>query len=166
MLRNPDILRKVQEEIRPRFTSYEQVTQFSTQNMPYTRAVLTESMRIFPPLPIGLPRVVPQGGDTVDGHFVPENVSCCSMDMHSASLTMLLACLFVARPWCRRIPWRPLFLQRISSAPGISSLIGGYFTLPMTFWKPRNHFLLDRGVALGKSKSPENIISVNPERRC
>ena len=32
-------------------------------------------MRIFPPLPFALPRVVPAGGDTVDGHFLPEGVS-------------------------------------------------------------------------------------------
>lgn len=32
-------------------------------------------MRIYPPLPFALPRVVPAGGDTVDGHFLPEGVS-------------------------------------------------------------------------------------------
>ncbi|KAH8635732.1 hypothetical protein IG631_11133 [Alternaria alternata] len=32
-------------------------------------------MRIYPPLPFPLPRVVPQGGDIVDGHFIPEGVS-------------------------------------------------------------------------------------------
>ena len=30
---------------------------------------------MYPPLPFALPRVVPEGGDTVDGKFVPAGVS-------------------------------------------------------------------------------------------
>lgn len=30
---------------------------------------------MYPPLPFALPRVVPEGGDTVDGHFLPAGVS-------------------------------------------------------------------------------------------
>ncbi|KAL9116200.1 MAG: hypothetical protein Q9227_000571 [Pyrenula ochraceoflavens] len=32
-------------------------------------------MRMYPPLPLALPRIVPPGGDTVDGYFVPGGVS-------------------------------------------------------------------------------------------
>ncbi len=37
-------------------------------------AVILEGLRIYPPLPFALPRVVPEGGDTVDGHFLPAGV--------------------------------------------------------------------------------------------
>ena len=38
-------------------------------------AVIEEGLRIFPSAPIGFVRTVPEGGDTVDGHFVPGGVS-------------------------------------------------------------------------------------------
>lgn len=37
-------------------------------------AVILEGMRVYAPLPFALPRVVPEGGDTVDGYFLPEKV--------------------------------------------------------------------------------------------
>ena len=37
-------------------------------------AVILEGLRIYPPLPFALPRVVPEGGATVNGHFLPEGV--------------------------------------------------------------------------------------------
>ena len=36
-------------------------------------------MRIYAPLPLGLPRVVPRGGDTVDGHFLPAEVETIAL---------------------------------------------------------------------------------------
>jgi len=32
-------------------------------------------LRIYPPIPFGMPRIVPKDGDTVDGMFVPGGVS-------------------------------------------------------------------------------------------
>lgn len=37
-------------------------------------AVLDESMRVFPPVPGGLPRYTAKGGGMIAGEFVPENV--------------------------------------------------------------------------------------------
>ncbi|KAH8660701.1 benzoate 4-monooxygenase cytochrome P450 [Tricladium varicosporioides] len=69
--RNPDALQKLRQEIRTSFSAYEEVTANSTVSLKYLNAVLLEGMRMYPPLPFALPRVVPQGGDTVDGHFLP-----------------------------------------------------------------------------------------------
>ncbi|KAJ5938881.1 hypothetical protein N7466_002015 [Penicillium verhagenii] len=68
------------------FASYEDITASSTLSLKYLHAVILEGLRIYPPLPIALPRVVPKGGDTVDGHFLPEgtivstNPLACSLD--------------------------------------------------------------------------------------
>ena len=75
LLRSPAILGRLQGEIRGQFRSYEEITSLSTLRLHYLRAVILEGLRIYPPLPFALPRVVPDGGDTVDGHFLPGGVS-------------------------------------------------------------------------------------------
>jgi cytochrome P450 len=69
--RNPHILRKLQDEIRTTFSSYSEIDNATTTNLKYLNAVCREGMRVYPPLPFPLPRVVPAGGDTVDGHYIP-----------------------------------------------------------------------------------------------
>ncbi|KAF2661029.1 cytochrome P450 [Lophiostoma macrostomum CBS 122681] len=71
LMQHPDWMRKVQHESRTMFDSYEDITALSTQDMPIAKAVCLEAFRLYPPVPLGLSRVVPPGGDTVDGHFVP-----------------------------------------------------------------------------------------------
>ncbi|KAI0506888.1 cytochrome P450 [Xylaria bambusicola] len=71
LLRNPEIMMKLQEEIRSSFTSYNEITGKSTQRLKYLKAVMLEAMRIYPPLPFALPRVVPSPGELVDGTFLP-----------------------------------------------------------------------------------------------
>lgn len=70
------MLKKLQKEIRTAFQAYDEINGSTTANLHYLHAVCLEALRIFPPLPLGLPRVVPVGGDTIDGHFVPAGVSC------------------------------------------------------------------------------------------
>jgi cytochrome P450 len=65
----------LQQEIRSAFKTYSEIDGTSTIPLKYLSAVALEAMRIYPPLPFALPRVVPAGGDTVDGHFLPEGVS-------------------------------------------------------------------------------------------
>ncbi|KAF9883261.1 hypothetical protein FE257_003817 [Aspergillus nanangensis] len=52
--------------------------------MPYLDAVIKEGLRLFPPIPMSFPRYVPQGGRTIDGHFVPQGtiVSCQPYSVH------------------------------------------------------------------------------------
>ncbi|KAI8953272.1 putative cytochrome P450 [Xylaria longipes] len=71
LLKTPAVMKMLSEEIRGAFQKYEDITDRSTQRLPYLRAVILEGMRMYPPLPFPLPRVVPEGGDTVDGHFLP-----------------------------------------------------------------------------------------------
>lgn len=75
LLKNPDMLRKLQEEVRSSFSSFDQININSAARLKYVQAVCLEALRVFPPLPLGLPRVVPKDGEVVDGHFVDGGVS-------------------------------------------------------------------------------------------
>ncbi|KAK3343539.1 benzoate 4-monooxygenase cytochrome P450 [Lasiosphaeria hispida] len=74
LLRTPEAMRELQKEIRASFKTYSDIGSKSTLDLPYLGAVIQEGLRIYPPLPIALPRVVPEGGDTVDGHPLPAGV--------------------------------------------------------------------------------------------
>ncbi|KEF53687.1 uncharacterized protein A1O9_10087 [Exophiala aquamarina CBS 119918] len=72
---NPDKMEKLCVEIRAAFSSEDQITYDSTSKLVYLNACLEEGLRIHPPVPTGLLRTVPAGGDTIDGHFVPGGTS-------------------------------------------------------------------------------------------
>ncbi|ROV97385.1 hypothetical protein VMCG_06862 [Cytospora schulzeri] len=72
LLRNPDCLQKVTQEVRSAFQTEEDITFSSVQNLTYMLACLKEAMRCYPPVAGTMPRVVPKGGAHVAGHFVPE----------------------------------------------------------------------------------------------
>lgn len=74
LLRNPELDSKMRQEIRSSFESYGDIDARSAAKLCYVHAVCLEALRIYPPLPLGLPRTVPAGGDTIDGVYVPEGV--------------------------------------------------------------------------------------------
>ncbi|MCJ1470908.1 hypothetical protein MMC07_009556, partial [Pseudocyphellaria aurata] len=71
LFKTPHAAKKLQEEVRGAFASYSDINAASTASLEYMHAVILEGLRIHPPLPFALPRIVPKGGDTVDGHFLP-----------------------------------------------------------------------------------------------
>lgn len=70
LCRNPRVYQKLAQEIRGRFTTYEQIDAHAVGSVPYLTAVIEEGLRLFPPFAMGLPRVSP--GETVDGNFIPQ----------------------------------------------------------------------------------------------
>lgn len=83
LLSNPDVLKKLQAEIRHAFRSEDEITPLSVRSpgkLPYMEAVLTESLRMYPPIPALLPRVLGSVGDVIDGRFVPPNVITSIID--------------------------------------------------------------------------------------
>jgi cytochrome P450 len=71
ILTHPDILERLVAEIREVFHSVDQIQLPDLNNLTYLNAVLLESMRIYPPVAITLPRVVPEDGEVIAGGFVP-----------------------------------------------------------------------------------------------
>ncbi|KAI1372287.1 cytochrome P450 [Hypoxylon crocopeplum] len=72
---HPDVLAKLTDEVRHSFTSEDQITLTSVNSLNYMLACLNESLRQYPPVATGLPRVVPKGGHTIAGRFVPEDTA-------------------------------------------------------------------------------------------
>lgn len=70
LIRCPDKMAKLQDEIRSVFSSMDEITADSVSNLEYLEAVIEEGLRIFPPAPYGPPRV--STGATVDGVYVPK----------------------------------------------------------------------------------------------
>lgn len=74
LLRHPEVYQRLVHEIRSTFSSEKEIRFEVLKDLPYMSACINEAMRVFPPVPAGLLRTVPKGGDTIDGYFVPEGV--------------------------------------------------------------------------------------------
>ena len=64
LLRNPEPLGKLQDEIRS-LSSEDDITFANMASMTYLKAVIDESMRVYPPVPATMVRVVPGNGAKV-----------------------------------------------------------------------------------------------------
>lgn len=88
LVQHKGVLHRLTQEIRGAFQSERDITIASTANLPYLNAVVSEGLRLNPPVVIGVPRVVPDGGDTVCGRWVPGGVrssnpsSCVSSSLN------------------------------------------------------------------------------------
>lgn len=94
LLTNPACLEKLQAEIRGAFATYDLITGPATAKLPYLHAVAQEAMRIFAPVPLDLSRIVPAGGDTVDGYHVPAGTV-----VSAAPVASCLSSANYVRPW-------------------------------------------------------------------
>lgn len=71
LLKHPDKLAKLIEEIRTGFNSEKDITSQAVAENRYLRAVLDEAQRIYPAVPKHNERVAPAEGCVVDGKFIP-----------------------------------------------------------------------------------------------
>ncbi|KAH8670784.1 averantin oxidoreductase [Xylariales sp. PMI_506] len=71
LLRTPHAYARITAELRLAFSDPQSMTFLQLQELPYMNACIDEALRIFPPVPTGLTRTVPAGGDTVVGEFLP-----------------------------------------------------------------------------------------------
>ncbi|KAF2261871.1 cytochrome P450 [Lojkania enalia] len=86
ILRDKALYNRLKNEIRTRFPTYKSINAQDAVSLPFLRTVILEAMRIYAPVAPGLPRLVPRGGDTVDGIFVPEG-TVVSTNAFSANLS-------------------------------------------------------------------------------
>lgn len=77
LLTNPPTMALLCEEIR-RIKSSEELNFENVANFKYINACLKEALRIYPPVPIGSPRVIPENGQAMLGTWLPAEtrVSC------------------------------------------------------------------------------------------
>ena len=76
LLLHPDCLKQVREEIDQALDEDDVVAPYEkVKHLPYLRACLDESLRLFPPTSHGLPRVTPPQGAMILGEFIPGNTS-------------------------------------------------------------------------------------------
>lgn len=75
LTQNPAALSKVTKEIREKFRDESLLTIQSLTRTTYLTACIEEALRLVPPVPEGLPRVTPQEGEWICGHWVPGGVS-------------------------------------------------------------------------------------------
>ncbi|KAI2475343.1 cytochrome p450 [Pyrenophora tritici-repentis] len=70
LLTNPDKLKKLVDEVRA--LPEEDLTLDVLPRLKYLNACFEEALRCYPPVPIGIPRIVPKGGASICGELVPE----------------------------------------------------------------------------------------------
>ncbi|GAQ08154.1 isotrichodermin C-15 hydroxylase [Aspergillus lentulus] len=75
LLKNPPVYRRLVTEIRSRFKDPSEIRLSSIAALSYVNAVLDESLRIYPPIPAMLPRLVPEEGAMINGEYVPAGTS-------------------------------------------------------------------------------------------
>jgi cytochrome P450 len=74
LLRNPDKLRKLEEEVRGTFEKASDVNLQNVNKLTYMLAVLEEALRLYPPNAAGFMRLVPKAGDHISGYWIPGGV--------------------------------------------------------------------------------------------
>lgn len=77
LLQHKQVLRKATREVRRAFLAEDEITISSTsdpQKLRNLNAVIREGLRLNPPVVIGIPRIVPEGGSDVCGKWVPGGV--------------------------------------------------------------------------------------------
>ena len=85
LVQNKGVLYRLTQEIRGAFEKETDISIASTSNLQYMNAVINEGLRLCPPVVIGIPRVVPEGGDTVCGQWVPGGVSASILPLFPSS---------------------------------------------------------------------------------
>lgn len=90
LLRNPEKMDKIVGEIRGAFQSDSDIELGKLARLEYLNACIEEGLRMYPPVPTGLPRVAPGGGLLVCGEHVPAGVRLLAFGYACFALIFIL----------------------------------------------------------------------------
>ncbi|KAF2993350.1 hypothetical protein E8E13_000832 [Curvularia kusanoi] len=75
LLRNLNAYRRLVHELRTAFKDSKDITFDAVNDLPFLHAALQETLRIYPAVPTGFPRLVPGEGQLISGRFIPGGTS-------------------------------------------------------------------------------------------
>ena len=84
LTRDARVMEKLCDEIREGFLDENSITVQSVGQLQYLMACIHEALRLFPPIPEGLPRIVPSEGEEICGTWIPGGV-CTFSHAHRSS---------------------------------------------------------------------------------
>ncbi|KAI5371060.1 Putative cytochrome P450 [Septoria linicola] len=118
LLKNPDKLEKLKQEVRGRWKEYSDITLAEVNSAPYLIATLNECLRYFPPVPTGFERRIPTGGEIISGIFVPEGtaVQVSQYPTHHSEANFKDAEKFVPERWLENDPLSAEYVNDKKSA--------------------------------------------------
>ncbi|KXN74270.1 cytochrome P450, partial [Conidiobolus coronatus NRRL 28638] len=100
--KNPQAYEKLVDELVTAFPDKNTKISYDVcKDLPYLTAVIHESLRVKSPAGVVLPRVVPEGGATICGHFLPEGTvlgSSC-VGIHFSEINCHKAESFIPERW-------------------------------------------------------------------
>ena len=74
LAQNPAAYERAAQEVLAQYKSDADISLLTVMSTPYLEACIEEAMRLFPPVPSALHRIVPASGATIHGQFVPGGV--------------------------------------------------------------------------------------------
>lgn len=86
LLQNPEVLKKLSDEVRSAFETEKEINAQSVARLPYMLACLDETSRVYPTILTGQAVVVPPEGDTVGSDWIPGGVRLAHMASESCRL--------------------------------------------------------------------------------
>lgn len=161
LLKNPSVYQRLVQEIRSSFKEEKDITISELDNLPYLAAVLTETLRIFPPVPGIMTRVIPKEGKHLCGYWLPGKVRYF-LDILGALMCLAESCTFISIahqilyrrsfPFlsCLHIIQNATFYARRNSSLHDGWGIHSSARIQKMYF---NHFQLGHGIALARSKS-------------
>ncbi|KAG8156905.1 hypothetical protein KVR01_013318 [Diaporthe batatas] len=98
LVSNPEKMDILKSEIRDKFQSEAEISLETLRQLPYLNAVLSEALRLCPPVPWVLPRRVPASGGEVAGVWLPGGVSSTQLMHRAAQADFPQRLLFPSKP--------------------------------------------------------------------
>lgn len=86
LAKNPEAMVRATSEVRSAFQNGTAIDIQSVSNLEYLSAVINEALRLFPPVPEGLPRVTPPEGQSICDRWIPGG-TCVQMSPYAANLS-------------------------------------------------------------------------------